>query len=104
MLLFMLIFVFLLIQNPGRPEPVNDTNGKTLAGSLSEQSFQTLGRVKRDMFKPSKHIANPVFLNVHGGPAFPDYSLFISFKPKLENFFYGLLLGAAWGGRPLIYA
>ena len=85
--LLLIITCLILINSPGKPEQFLDSNGKRLAGSISEKIFVTIGGVKQGMFIRSKNIDNPVLLYVHGGPAFPNYFLIDKFDPKLEDNF-----------------
>lgn len=75
------------IFSPGKPGPFPDSDGKTLAGSISEKVFITIGGVRQGMFIRSRNTDNPVLLYVHGGPAFPNYFLIERFKPGLEDYF-----------------
>lgn len=83
----LLIFIILLYNSPGKPEPFTDNNGKPLIGSLSEKTFVTIGGIRQGMIIRSKNIQNPVLLYLHGGPAFPTYFLIEKYKPGLEDLF-----------------
>lgn len=84
---FFLLFAILLIISPGRVETYKDENGNSLQGSLSEKIFVNIGGVKQGMFIRSKNADDPVLLFLHGGPGFPNYFLFESFNPGLEDCF-----------------
>jgi pimeloyl-ACP methyl ester carboxylesterase len=85
--LLLFIACILFIYSPGKPKQFSDSNGKRLAGSISEKAFTTIGGVKQGMFIRSKNTDSPVLLYVHGGPAFPNYFLIDKFDPKLEDNF-----------------
>ena len=86
---------WLFIVSPGQTEPYCDQNGKVLPGSISEKTFVDIGGVKQGMFIKGKNIKNPVVLFLHGGPGMPTYFLERQYPTGLEDFFYGVLLGAA---------
>lgn len=79
--------IFILIKSPGKTEQFLDSDGRPLAGSLSEKTFVSIGGVSQGMFIQSKNTNNPVLLYVHGGPAFPNYFLIEKYRPGLEDFF-----------------
>ena len=81
------LFIFLLIESPGKPEPFLNSEGGPIKGSISEKVFVDIGGVKQGMFIMSKNTGNPVLLYVHGGPAFPNYFLIDKYKPGLEDYF-----------------
>jgi pimeloyl-ACP methyl ester carboxylesterase len=85
--LLVCLFVFLLIESPGKPEPFLNSEGEPLKGSISEKVFVDIGGVKQGMFIRGKNTENPVLLYVHGGPAFPNYFLIDKYKPGLEDYF-----------------
>lgn len=85
--LVVVLFIVILIQSTGKPDPFLDKSGKLLKNSLSEKIFVEIGGVQQGMFIMSKNIENPVLLYVHGGPAFPNYFLIDKYKPGLEDYF-----------------
>lgn len=85
--LMLILFIYLLIQSPGKPRPFLDQSGKVLENSLSEKTFVQIGGVTQGMFIRSKNLNNPVLLYLHGGPAFPNYFLIDKYDPGLEDFF-----------------
>lgn len=85
--LFIMLFMYLAIVSPGKPEAFSDENGNILDGSISEKIFVQIGGVQQGMFVRSKNTDNPVLLFLHGGPGFPNYFLFEKFKPNLEDYF-----------------
>lgn len=82
-----LIIGILLILSPGKIEQYLDAYGNPIPGSLVEKIFIQIGGVKQGMFIKSKNVNNPVLLNLHGGPAFPNYFLIDQFNPGLEDYF-----------------
>ena len=83
----LVLLLVILFYSPGKPEPFLDKNGKTLANSISEKNYVSIGGIRQGMIIISKNINNPVLLYVHGGPAFPNYFLIEKYKPGLEEHF-----------------
>jgi pimeloyl-ACP methyl ester carboxylesterase len=77
----------LAVLSPGKPKPFLDENGKLLADSISEKTFDNINGVKQGMFIKSKNKNNPVLLFVHGGPGMPEYFLTDSYPTGLEDYF-----------------
>jgi pimeloyl-ACP methyl ester carboxylesterase len=75
----------LLLWSPGRPTPFLDTNGKVLAGSISEKIHVTINGVEQGMFIKGKDSSNPVLLYLHGG--MPDYFLTQDYPTGLDAYF-----------------
>ena len=77
----------LLLWSPGKPSPILDENGNTLAGSLSEKAWVEINGVQQGMFIKSRDVNNPLLLFVHGGPGMPEYWLTRWYPTGLENDF-----------------
>lgn len=75
----------LMVNSPGKINPLLDENGKPVPGSISEKVFVNINGVKQGMFIKSKNAANPVLLYLHGG--MPDYFLTEKYPTGLENYF-----------------
>ena len=75
----------LLIMSPGKPAPILGSDGKALAGSISEKTFLTVNGVKQGMFIKSTDANHPVLLYLHGG--MPDYFLTEKYPTGLEDIF-----------------
>lgn len=75
----------LFLFSPGKTEPFLDSNGKPLAGSISEKTFIDVNCTKQGLFIKGKNIANPVLLYLHGG--MPDYFLTAKYPTGLEEYF-----------------
>jgi pimeloyl-ACP methyl ester carboxylesterase len=84
---FLMLTCILLIYSPGKIEQYSDDSGKQISGSIAEKTFIQIGCIKQGMFIRSKNITNPVLLDLHGGPAVPNYFLIDKFKPGLEDYF-----------------
>ncbi len=83
----LLFFLVLWKNSPGKPSPLLDEAGKTVAGSISEKIFVPIGGIRQGMFIRSKDLQNPVLLYLHGGPSFPNYFLVEQYQPRLEEYF-----------------
>jgi pimeloyl-ACP methyl ester carboxylesterase len=77
----------LLALSPGRPRPLLDEHGKTLAGSISEKTHVLINGVQQGMFIEGRDIGNPVLLFLHGGMAMPEYFLTQKYPTGLEEYF-----------------
>jgi pimeloyl-ACP methyl ester carboxylesterase len=75
----------LVFRSNGKPKPFLDSQGKPLAGSISEKNFLTLGGISQGMFIKGKNYTNPVLLYLHGG--IPDYFLTQKYPTGLEDYF-----------------
>ncbi len=85
--LLFILFIYLLIKSPGKPDPFFDKSGKILENSLSEKIFVEVGGVQQGMFIRGKDLKNPVLLFVTGGPSFSEYFLVEKYPTGLENYF-----------------
>ena len=83
----LVVTIVLLINSPGKPEPILDNVGVPVKGSISEKTFVKIGGVMQGMFIRGKNMNNPVLLYIHGGPAFPNYFLMDKYKPGLDDYF-----------------
>lgn len=77
----------LLINSPGKPEPILDENGRPMVGSISEKIYVNIGGVEQGMFIKGNNIKNPVLLFLHGGPGMPEYFLTGNYPTGLEDYF-----------------
>jgi pimeloyl-ACP methyl ester carboxylesterase len=77
----------LLLMSPGTPEPFLGSDGRPLAGSISEKTWVSINGVKQGMVIRGENTANPVLLVVHGGPGMPDYFLTDQYPTQLEDLF-----------------
>ena len=81
----MALVIVLRICSPGKPAPFVDSKGVTIAASISEKTFLTIGGIRQGMIIQSKNINNPVLLYLHGG--IPDYFLTQKYPTGLEDYF-----------------
>lgn len=79
--------VILLIQSPGKVNPLIDKNGNVIEGSISEKVYVKINGVKMGMIIKSENASNPVLLFVHGGPGMPEYPLTETYPTGLEKYF-----------------
>ena len=77
-------FLLLLINSPGKLEPLKDGQGNVIQGSISEKAWVEINNVKQGMFIRSENPENPVVLYLHGGPGVPLLQ-FISYLEKSER-------------------
>ena len=82
-------FIVLFIKSPGKIEPLKDTAGNVIVGSLVEKSFIEIGGIRQGFFIRSENPDNPVLLFLHGGPGSPElaYSVAHESSERLEKYF-----------------
>ena len=82
-------FFVLFIKSPGKLDPLKDTAGKVIAGSLVEKNFIEIGGIRQGFFIRSENLNNPVLLFLHGGPGSPElpYSVVYESPERLEKYF-----------------
>jgi pimeloyl-ACP methyl ester carboxylesterase len=75
--------------SPGKLEPLKDSEGKEIAGSLAEKSFIEIGGVRQGFFIRAENPAKPVILFLHGGPGSPELPMIIPYElpERLEKYF-----------------
>ncbi len=81
------IAVAVWICSPGKTEPFVDTQGRPIAGSISEKVFVSINGVRQGMFLRGRSTSNPVLLLLHGGPGMPEYFLTRRYPTGLEEQF-----------------
>jgi len=72
-ILFIALFVWLIINSPGKPQPFVDAQGNIIANSIAEKGYIDVNGGKLGFFIKGRDINNPVLLYLHGG--MPDYFL-----------------------------
>ena len=79
----------LAFNSPGKLDPLLNTEGKNIEGSLSERNFTETGGVKQGFFIRSENPENPVILFLHGGPGSPELAILYPFETteRLEKYF-----------------
>ena len=77
----------LVAWSPGRPAPLADKSGRTIAGSLSEKVFVEINGTRQGMIVQSAKPSNPVLLFLHGGPGMPEFFLNTTHPSGLEQDF-----------------
>jgi len=87
------ISVFLIVvavNSPGRLEPLKDSAGNRIVGSLSEKNFVEIGGIQQGYFVRAENPENPVILFLHGGPGSPSLPFQIPRElpvERLERYF-----------------
>ena len=81
--------IVLFIKSPGKLDPLKDTDGKVIVGSLVEKDFIEIGGIRQGFFIRSENTENPVLLFLHGGPGSPELSYSASYElsERLEKYF-----------------
>jgi pimeloyl-ACP methyl ester carboxylesterase len=83
------ILAAVLINSPGKPQPLKDENGNVISGSISEKTWVEIGGITQGMFIRSENPENPVILYVHGGPGNPmlQFIEYLETSERLEKYF-----------------
>jgi pimeloyl-ACP methyl ester carboxylesterase len=81
--------IVLAVKSPGKLEPLKDSEGMEIVGSLSEKRFIEIGGIEQGFFIRAENPKNPVILFLHGGPGSPELPLSIWYEvsERLEKYF-----------------
>lgn len=79
--------VFLWIKSPGIADPITDTNGKTIPGSISVIEKIKLGGIEQYVIIRGRDMTKPVMLFLHGGPGSPEFTFMKNTNRAIENDF-----------------
>ena len=81
--------VVLVVNSPGKLEPLKDNTGKEIVGSLTEKGFIEIGGIQQGFFIRAENPENPVILFLHGGPGSPELPMLIPHEgfERLEKYF-----------------
>jgi len=85
----LICLAILAVNSPGKLEPLKDSEGKEIVGSLAEKSFIEIGGIRQGFFIRAENPENPVILFLHGGPGSPELPMLIPFEisERLEKYF-----------------
>ncbi|MGE0089335.1 MAG: alpha/beta fold hydrolase [Bacteroidales bacterium] len=94
-LYFLVIIIIVLIalaitfrvKSPGTPDPIIDSNGKEISGSISTIEKIVLGGQEQYLIIRGKDKTKPVMLFLHGGPGSPEFAFMKSTNQAIENDF-----------------
>lgn len=86
-IMLILLFVFLLIQSPGKPRPFLDEDGKTQPGSIAVIETVNINGLDQRMIIRGRDTSKPVLLYLHGGPGSPEFPFVRQFDSGLEDLF-----------------
>jgi len=81
--------VVLAVNSPGKLEPLKDSGGKEIVGSVAEKCIIEIGGIQQGFFIRSENTENPVILFLHGGPGSPELPIIIPYEisERLEKYF-----------------
>ena len=87
--ILLLVFIVLIINSPGKLEPLKNSDGNIIAGSMSEKGSVEIGGIRQGYFIRAENPENPVMLFLHGGPGSPGLPIIIPFETaeRLEKYF-----------------
>lgn len=86
-IMLILLFIFLLIQSPGKPRPFLDEDGKTEPGSIAVIETVNINGLDQRMIIRGRDTSKPVLLYLHGGPGSPEFPFVRQFDSGLEDLF-----------------
>lgn len=88
-ILFLLaaIFIFLLINSPGKATPFTDNKGQKIPESISEIETVNINGLDQKMIIRGSDTSKPVLLYLHGGPGDPEFPFVKQFNPGIEDIF-----------------
>jgi pimeloyl-ACP methyl ester carboxylesterase len=81
--------IVLVVNSPGKLEPLKDSDGNEIIGSLAEKNWIEIGGIRQGFFIRSENPENPVILFLHGGPGSPQMPVFLPYEgfERLEKYF-----------------
>ena len=81
------VFIFLLVNSPGKPTPFHDRDGVKIPGSISVIETVNINGVDQKMIIRGSDTSKPVLLYLHGGPGDPEFPFVKQFNPGIEDVF-----------------
>ncbi len=87
LVLVLVVICVLWIKSPGTAEPITDTNGKIIEGSISTIEKVTIGGLEQYVIIRGVSTDKPVMLFIHGGPGSPEVAFIKDLNPEIENDF-----------------
>ena len=81
--------IIVAVNSSGRLEPLKDSEGNEIAGSLVEKNWVEIGGIRQGYFIRAEDPNNPVILFLHGGPGGPALPFQINreVSERLEKYF-----------------
>ncbi|MDD4971682.1 MAG: alpha/beta fold hydrolase, partial [Paludibacter sp.] len=77
----------LWIKSPGTADPIKDSNGKTIPGSISVIEKIKLGGLEQTVIIRGADATKPVMLFLHGGPGSPEFTFMKNTNTDIEKDF-----------------
>lgn len=87
LVILLIVTAFWWIKSPGKAQPVLDSAGLTIPGSISVIEKITLGGAEQYLIIRGADSSKPVMLFLHGGPGSPEFAFINKTNPDLENDF-----------------
>ncbi|MBQ0734210.1 alpha/beta fold hydrolase [Aquimarina celericrescens] len=81
------LFIIFYIYSPGKPQSFLDENGNPIENSISIIEKISIGDVSQHLIIRGVDTRNPVLLFIHGGPGFPEFTIFKESNTNLEKEF-----------------
>lgn len=87
LVLFLIATTIVWIKSPGVTPPFEDTQGNTIPQSVAQIIKKPFNGYNQGLVIRGKDTANPVLLQVHGGPGTPDMPFFKYYDAEIEDVF-----------------
>lgn len=87
MVIILSLAVILWIKSPGIADPITDSNGEQIPGSISTIEKVMLGGQEQYLIIRGKDSTKPVMLFLHGGPGFSEAGIMKKLNPAIEKDF-----------------
>lgn len=87
LIVLLIVTAFLWIKSPGKAQPITDSQGQVIPGSISTIEKVMLGGVEQYLIIRGADSTKPVMLFLHGGPGSPEYPFIRTTNPDLEKDF-----------------
>lgn len=87
LILLLVVVCVLWIKSPGTAQPLRDSSGEVIQGSISTIEKVTIGGVEQHVIIRGANADNPVMLFIHGGPGSPELAFIKDLNPEIENDF-----------------
>lgn len=87
LIIVLALAINLWIKSPGKAEPITNTKGEIINGSISSVEKVMLGGLEQYLIIRAKDTTKPVMLFLHGGPGSPEYAFMKNTNQTIENDF-----------------
>ena len=86
-LIILILAVTMWIKSPGKSDPITDSSGNIISGSISTIEQVMLGGMEQYLIIRGADTTKPVMLFLHGGPGSPEFAFMKKTNLEIENDF-----------------